>query len=245
MGSAQGGDEEVRLELRCFGGVLRTQSRSNSRGRERRSPSYGAYRGRDISEERQQPRAAPEEEAEAEGEDEDELFDLSLTGAAVQLASQLARRGASVMGARRHAACFLLLVFWFGVSSGGRFGELLDQEVTCSVVGGDATPPEPADTLDGCKEGSPPLLDPLVVENLKKLKCRWLLPIQRYAIPIVAKGHDLLGCAATGCGKTLAFLAPLVSRVIGCGGLFRPHFPGSHAQVRAAPAGLEVASKYH
>lgn len=125
---------------------------------------------------------------------------------------------------------YVLAVFFF--SPGGRFGELLDQEVSCSVVGGEVAIPEPADTLDGCKAGDQPLLDPLVVENLKKMKCRWLLPIQRYAIPIVGRGHDLLGCAATGCGKTLAFLAPLVSKVISCAGLFRPHFPGSHAQVR-------------
>ncbi|KAL8274530.1 hypothetical protein Esti_001551 [Eimeria stiedai] len=173
-------------------GGMRFKSRSNSRGRERRSPSYGAYRGRDASAERGQPTKTQEEEADGEVEDEDEVFDLSLTG--------------------------------------GRFGELLDQQVTCSVVGGELPIPEPADALDGCKDGQKPLLNALVVENLKKMKCRWLLPIQRYAIPIVGRGHDLLGSAATGCGKTLAFLAPLVSKVIGCGGLFRPHFPGSHAQ---------------
>ncbi|KAL8426076.1 hypothetical protein Efla_007349 [Eimeria flavescens] len=173
-------------------GGMRYKSRSNSRGRERRSPSYGAYRGRDVSVEREEKKADDVGEPEEEADDDDEVFDLSLTG--------------------------------------GRFGELLDQPVTCSVEGGNLPIPEPADTLDGCKDGQKPLLDPLVVENLKKLKCRWLLPIQRYAIPIVGRGHDLLGSAATGCGKTLAFLAPLVSKVIACAGLFRPHFPGSHAQ---------------
>ncbi|OEH79553.1 hypothetical protein cyc_03968 [Cyclospora cayetanensis] len=185
-------------------GGMRYKSRSNSRGRERRSPSYGAYRGRSISEEKP-PADTPEVDPEGE-ESEDEVFDLSLTG--------------------------------------GRFSELLEQEVSCSVVGGDqASIPEPADTLDSCKDGQRALLDARVVENLKKMKCRWLLPIQRYAIPIVGKGHDLLGCAATGCGKTLAFLAPLVSRVLSCEGLFRPHFPGSHAQVSRVPRLLSARVK--
>lgn len=60
------------------------QSRSNSRGRERRSPSYGAYRGRDASAEREEPKETPGEGAEEE--DEDEAFDLSFTGNAAQLA---------------------------------------------------------------------------------------------------------------------------------------------------------------
>jgi len=38
-------------------------------------------------------------------------------------------------------------------------------------------------------------------------------PIQREAIPHVMRGHDLLGCAQTGTGKTAAFALPLLHRL--------------------------------
>ncbi len=38
-------------------------------------------------------------------------------------------------------------------------------------------------------------------------------PIQRQAIPPIAAGHDLLGCAQTGTGKTAAFAIPLIQQV--------------------------------
>jgi ATP-dependent RNA helicase RhlE len=38
-------------------------------------------------------------------------------------------------------------------------------------------------------------------------------PIQSQTIPIVLEGHDLLGCAQTGTGKTAAFLVPLLQRL--------------------------------
>jgi ATP-dependent RNA helicase RhlE len=39
-------------------------------------------------------------------------------------------------------------------------------------------------------------------------------PIQRAAIPAVLTGHDLIGCAQTGTGKTAAYLLPVLHRLL-------------------------------
>ena len=43
-------------------------------------------------------------------------------------------------------------------------------------------------------------------------------PIQERAIPPALAGHDLIGCAATGTGKTAAFALPMVERLAGKSG---------------------------
>ena len=39
-------------------------------------------------------------------------------------------------------------------------------------------------------------------------------PIQELAIPIILDGHDLIGCAQTGTGKTAAFLLPVLNKMV-------------------------------
>ncbi len=55
---------------------------------------------------------------------------------------------------------------------------------------------------------SPPLLRALADEGYETPT-----PIQARAIPHVLAGHDLLGCAQTGTGKTAAFALPIIERM--------------------------------
>src|SRR5262245_15394054 len=55
-------------------------------------------------------------------------------------------------------------------------------------------------------------LHPALLEALRGLGYEEPTPIQREAIPLLLKGHDLLGQAATGTGKTAAFALPLLHR---------------------------------
>ncbi|HEX5580934.1 MAG TPA: DEAD/DEAH box helicase [Gemmatimonadaceae bacterium] len=52
-----------------------------------------------------------------------------------------------------------------------------------------------------------------IVEALHALGYEEPTPIQREAIPPLLEGHDLLGLAATGTGKTAAFALPLLERI--------------------------------
>jgi len=52
-----------------------------------------------------------------------------------------------------------------------------------------------------------------VVRAIEALGYEEPSPIQQRAIPVMLEGHDLLGRAATGTGKTAAFALPIVSRL--------------------------------
>ncbi|KAF8909986.1 ATP-dependent RNA helicase ded-1 [Mucidula mucida] len=57
---------------------------------------------------------------------------------------------------------------------------------------------------------SPPL-DPVLLENIGYARYNSPTPVQKYSIPIVANGRDLMACAQTGSGKTGGFLFPILS----------------------------------
>src|SRR6267378_1176425 len=74
-------------------------------------------------------------------------------------------------------------------------------------------------------------------------------PIQEQAIPVVASGRDVLGCAQTGTGKTACFALPMIDKL--AAGRARARMPRSliieptrelATQVEAA---FEVYGKYH
>ena len=56
------------------------------------------------------------------------------------------------------------------------------------------------------------LIDPLL-SNLEKLGYTAPTPIQAEAIPVLLAGHDLLGIAQTGTGKTAAFCLPILQKI--------------------------------
>jgi len=57
---------------------------------------------------------------------------------------------------------------------------------------------------------SPPI-DAHLLENIKLARYTTPTPVQKYSIPIVEMGRDLMGCAQTGSGKTGGFLFPILS----------------------------------
>jgi ATP-dependent RNA helicase RhlE len=55
--------------------------------------------------------------------------------------------------------------------------------------------------------------DPRIGTGIKALGYTTPTPIQQQAIPAVLKGHDVLGVAQTGTGKTAAFVLPILQRL--------------------------------
>ncbi|MEL7013663.1 MAG: DEAD/DEAH box helicase, partial [Pseudomonadota bacterium] len=57
-------------------------------------------------------------------------------------------------------------------------------------------------------------LKPALNDALKRAAFSKPTPIQNKAIPLALDGHDILGLAQTGTGKTLAFGLPLVDALL-------------------------------
>ena len=76
-------------------------------------------------------------------------------------------------------------------------------------------------------------LCPPILSALKDLGYQKPSPIQEKAIPPALTGRDVLGCAQTGTGKTCAFAAPILQRLMGFNGPYnaiagRPAHPRPH-----------------
>ena len=67
------------------------------------------------------------------------------------------------------------------------------------------------DVPEPVTEFTSPPIDPHLLENIKMARYTNPTPVQKYSIPIVELGRDLMGCAQTGSGKTGGFLFPILS----------------------------------
>ena len=85
--------------------------------------------------------------------------------------------------------------------------------VGCTEV--DVPPLRHFDELSSLSSHATPL-PPFAVANMLSRDRMGLgapTPIQQHTIPLALSGHDVLGCAQTGSGKTIAFLLPLIASV--------------------------------
>ncbi|KAI9137872.1 P-loop containing nucleoside triphosphate hydrolase protein [Paraphysoderma sedebokerense] len=86
-------------------------------------------------------------------------------------------------------------------------------------------------------------LDQLLVDNIELARYTTPTPVQKYSIPIVEAGRDLMACAQTGSGKTAGFLFPVLNKCFQDGPAPRPKSsgpPGSFNR-KAYPVALVLA----
>ena len=57
-------------------------------------------------------------------------------------------------------------------------------------------------------------LSPALAKSLERMEYTSPTPIQEQAIPLALEGHDIMGSAQTGTGKTAAFAIPLVEKLL-------------------------------
>lgn len=84
-------------------------------------------------------------------------------------------------------------------------------------------------------------LDNLLVENIRLSRFVKPTPVQKYSIPIVAAGRDLMACAQTGSGKTGGFLFPVLSESYINGPSPIPETAGAFSSNKVFPTALVMA----
>ena len=57
-------------------------------------------------------------------------------------------------------------------------------------------------------------LEDEILDGLEDMNFQDMTPIQEHTIPIILEGHDIIGCAQTGTGKTAAYTLPLLNRLL-------------------------------
>lgn len=89
---------------------------------------------------------------------------------------------------------------------------------------------------------SNPPLDDHLIRNIELSRYKIPTPVQKYSIPIVMGGRDLMACAQTGSGKTGGFLFPILSQAFQTGPAATPTAGGGYGRQRKAyPTSLILA----
>lgn len=57
-------------------------------------------------------------------------------------------------------------------------------------------------------------VNPKLKNNTERMNFDEMTPIQKNVIPIILEGKDVMGCAQTGSGKTIAFLLPILNNML-------------------------------
>jgi ATP-dependent RNA helicase DDX46/PRP5 len=79
-------------------------------------------------------------------------------------------------------------------------------ELEIKVIGKDIPPPIHSFHQTG--------LNDIILNTIQKLGFKKPFAIQSQAIPAIMKGKDIIGCAKTGSGKTMAFVLPMLRHVL-------------------------------
>lgn len=82
----------------------------------------------------------------------------------------------------------------------------------------------------------------IIVNNIGLARYDKPTPVQKYAIPIIISGRDVMACAQTGSGKTAAFLVPILNQMYERGPLPNPPTGRGYPSKRKLfPLGLVLA----
>lgn len=84
-------------------------------------------------------------------------------------------------------------------------------------------------------------LTPIIRSNISLARYDKPTPVQKYAIPIIITGRDLMACAQTGSGKTAAFLVPILNQMYERGASQPPYSNRSGTRRKQYPLGLVLA----
>jgi probable ATP-dependent RNA helicase DDX4 len=97
-------------------------------------------------------------------------------------------------------------MFGAGISAGINFDKF--DAIDVSITGNGAEDIKPIQTFNEAN------LRDILTENVVRSGYTKPTPIQKFAIPIVMKKRDLMGCAQTGSGKTAAFILPILDAIM-------------------------------